>query len=171
MAHQPTLTIVAALSQNRVIGANGAIPWDLPDDRLFFRRTTLGKVLILGRKTYESIGRLLPDRTHIILTTQKRYSVPGALVAHTPTEALALATQEAETLHGDEIIVAGGSQVYAAFLPLAKRMFLTIVNVTIEGDAYFPEFDPAAWAEITREHHAKDQRHAYSFDIITYERT
>lgn len=164
------ISLIAAMGKNRVIGRGGALPWDLPDDRIFFRKATLGKVMIKGRKTYESIGRLLPDRAHVIMTKDKKYAVKGARIAHSKEEALELAKEEADQLHTDEIMVIGGAKVYEEFLPEADRIYLTIVDAQPEGDAFFPEFDEAKWREISREHHPRDERHAYSFDFVTYER-
>jgi dihydrofolate reductase len=154
-----------------VIGREGKLPWDLPDDRIYFRKVTLGKVMILGRKTYEAIGRLLPDRIHIILTTDRSYSVPGALIAHSKQEALKLAVQEANTIHEDEIIIAGGGKVYEEFLPETDRLHLTYVDAELEGDARFPKVDLSKWHEVSRTHHPVDHQHAYAFDTVVYERT
>ncbi len=170
MPKKYTITAVAAMGRNRVIGAAGKLPWDLPDDRIYFRRVTLGKVMILGRTTYEAIGRLLPDRVHIILTRDRTYTVPGALIAHSKQEAIKLALQAASTMHEDEIIVAGGGKIYEEFLPDIDRLHLTYVDAVPEGDAYFPELDLAKWQEVSREHYARDQHNQYDFDIVVYER-
>lgn len=170
MPKQYTFTAVAAMGRNRVIGAQGKLPWDLADDRIYFRKVTLGKVIILGRKTYEAIGRLLPDRVHIIVTTDRSYTVPGALIAHSKDEALKLALQEASKIHEDEIIVAGGGKVYEEFLPETDRIHLTYVDAEPEGDAFFPELDMTQWDEVSREHHEADQHNQYDFDIVVYER-
>lgn len=170
MPKRQLFTAVAAMGRNRVIGSGGKIPWDLADDRIYFRKVTLGKVMILGRKTYEAIGRLLPDRVHIIVTSDKQYQVPGALIAHSKQEAIKLATSEAAKIHEDEIIVAGGGKIYEEFLPETDRIHLTYVDAEPEGDAMFPELDLTKWDEVSREHHAKDQHNQYNFDIVVYER-
>ncbi|MBI2590224.1 dihydrofolate reductase [Candidatus Berkelbacteria bacterium] len=163
------ITMIAAIGRNRAIGKDGQIPWDLPDDRTFFRKKTTGKVLILGRNTYESIGRLLPNRSHIILTSDRKGLAPGTIVAHTPEEALAIAKRETAKINQNEIIIGGGGKVYKTFLPEATRIYLTVVEGVFEGDAFFPELDEK-WAEVERVHHAADKKHAYAFDFLMYNR-
>ena len=152
------------MAKNRVIGANGAIPWHLPDELKQFKRITMGHHLIMGRKTWESIGRPLPGRTAIVVTHQGGYRAPGALVVHSLEEALAAGTGD------DEIFVIGGSGLIAQALHLADRVYLTTVEAAPDGDTCMPEFDLAGWREVTSRSHAADERHAYPFRSVTYER-
>lgn len=158
------------MGRNRVIGVDNALPWDLPDDRAFFKATTMGKPLVKGRKTYEAIGRLLPGRRHIILTRDANYRVGGATVVHSVDEALAAARRDAVEMNADEIMVIGGGEIYKRFLPLADRIYLTEVDASPAGDAYFPELDLAEWREVSRVHHSVDARHDFAFDIVTLDR-
>ena len=138
--------LVAAVAENGVIGADGAIPWHLPEDFAHFRRTTLGGVLVMGRATYDSIGRPLPGRTTIVLTRDPSWSAEGVLVAHDLDEALALAGERATTVY-----VAGGAAVYALALPIADEQVLSEVHARPEGDTRYPDFDRAQWRETARE--------------------
>ncbi len=160
----PPITLVAAMDRHRVIGRAGSIPWRLPDDLRFFKRVTLGKPLIMGRKTFESIGRPLPGRRNIVLTRHATYNAPGCLVVPSLEKALQAARP------APEIMIAGGSEIYALFFPLAFRLYLTHVEAAVDGDTFFPEFDPSGWREILREAHDVDDRHAFRFDIVLYER-
>lgn len=160
---QPRIAIIAALARNRVIGRGNRLPWHLPDDLRHFKRLTLGRPIIMGRRTWESLPGLLPDRTHIVITRDAQYRADGAVVVHSLDEALAVAG-------GEEALVVGGAQLYGLALPRASRLYLTLVEAEVEGDAFFPETDPAAWREIAREPHAADERHAYPFAFVTLER-
>jgi dihydrofolate reductase len=142
------IVLVAAVAANGVIGNGPDIPWRLPGEQRLFKELTLGHTLLMGRTTYDSIGRPLPGRTTIVLTRSTDWSAPGVLVAHDVAEALALA----DTLPGD-VMVAGGGEVYAALLPLADELVLSEVDLEPEGDAFFPSYDAAGWTEKTREQH------------------
>lgn len=126
------ISIIAAMAENRVIGRDGAIPWDIPDDRRRFRELTMGHPIIMGRKTFESIGRPLPERTNIILTHQAEYRREGCCVVHSLADALATAGV------ADEVFICGGEELYRLALPLADRIYLTVVHEFCAGDAYFP---------------------------------
>lgn len=139
------LSIIVAMSENRVIGREGKLPWNLPEDLKRFRKLTLGHPVIMGRKTHESIGRLLPGRTNIILTQQKNYQVPGARVVDSLEKAL--------TELSDEVFILGGGEIYKQFLPRADRIYLTLVHTHIEGDVIFPEIDHSNFKEVGREYH------------------
>jgi dihydrofolate reductase len=158
-----TISIIVAMSLNRVIGRDNRLPWKLPADLRRFKRLTMGHCLIMGRKTYESIGRPLPGRTVIVLTRQPDYAPPGVLVAHTLDEALALAS-------GDEIFVAGGAEIYRQTLPLADRLYLTLIEREIAGDAYFPPLNEADWQLISQEHYDADEANPYPHRFFVYER-
>lgn len=165
MSATPPLVLVAALARNRVIGADGDMPWHLPADLKRFKAITLGKPMIMGRKTFEAIGRPLPGRRTIVVTRDSAWRAEGVEVAHELDAALALAASNAP----DEIIIAGGGQIYAQAIGRADRLRLTWIEVEPEGDAHFPEVDPAIWREITRETHpAEGDRPAHAF--VDYER-
>lgn len=165
------LTIISAVARHGAIGKDNDFPWHLRDDFRRFRKLTTGHALIMGRGNYDHlmqrIGKMLPDRVTIVVTRNPDFTAPGVLVAHSLEEAIKLA--EAATEH-DEVFVIGGAQVYASTMPLADKLDITEVNHEFDGDAYFPEIDPEVWREVSREHHAQDDRHNYSFDWVTYER-
>jgi dihydrofolate reductase len=128
------ISIIAALAENRVIGRNGAIPWDIPEDRRRFRELTMGHPVIMGRKTFEAIGQPLPGRKNIVLTRQAGYRPDGCLVAHDLAAALAACAGS------DEVFICGGGEIYREALPLAERLYLTRIPRKVEGDTFFPEF-------------------------------
>ena len=153
------------MAKNRVIGANGAIPWHLPEELKRFKVLTMGHHLIMGRKTWESIGRLLPGRETVIVTRQPRYDVPGATIARSLDDAIA-------ACDGDgEIFVIGGAELYALALPRAGRLYLTTVEAEVAGDTLMPEFDASGWREVASESFPADERNRYAFRCSTYERT
>jgi len=167
------LSILVALSENGVIGRGGELPWRLPDEMRYVKRTTMGHTLLMGRKTYESIGRPLPGRTSIVLSRDPDYRIerggpggPDVIVASRLSEAIEIATQRGES----ETFVFGGETVYTEALPIADRLYLTRVHGEIDGDAQFPSFDPADWKLVAEEHHERDERHQYSFTFQTLER-
>ena len=151
------LTLIAALGRNRVIGVDGTMPWHLPDDLAHFKATTMGHPLVMGRATFEAVGRPLPGRRTIVLTRSRTWRHPDVEVAHSFADALALAGP------ADEVFVAGGGQVYAEALPWAHRMVLTEVDASPDGDTVFPAWDEAQWQEVERASHP-------GFDIVVYER-
>ena len=157
------ISFVVAFDRKKVIGKDGHLPWRLPDDMKHVREVTTGKPLIMGRRTYESIGRPLAKRTNIVLTSDPAFHPEGVLVARTPEEALALA--------GDvpEVIVFGGARVFREFLPIADRIYLTQVDAEVSGDTYF-DFDGTDWLVVENTPHPADERHAYPFNFITLER-
>jgi len=155
------MSIVVAMGENRVIGNKGEIPWRIPGEQQIFKRLTVGKVLILGRKTHESIGRLLPDRTTVIITRQKDYRVPGAHVVHSLQEALDLAKEL-----GGDIAIGGGGEIFKETLPLADIIYLTTIHANFEGDAFFPELPPGQFRKESGEE--IDASIPYAFDV--YER-
>lgn len=159
------ITLIAAMSENRVIGKSGDLPWRLPDDMKFFMRTTRGHHVIMGRKTWESMEGALKDRTNIVITRQKNYSAEGAIVVHTLDEAL-----RQSPLDTEEVFIIGGEAIFAAALPVAQRMYLTHVHTDVDGDAYFPEFDEENWRVVNEEHHPADEKHSYVFTIRQYRR-
>jgi dihydrofolate reductase len=140
------IILVAAVARNRVIGNGPDIPWRIPGEQAEFKKLTTGHVLVMGRTTYESIGRPLPGRTTIVLTRDRAWSAEGVLVAHNLVDALAQAA-----LHPGEVVVVGGAQVYAEALPLAAEQIITEVPLEPEGDTFYPDFDRDAWVETDRE--------------------
>ena len=159
------LSIIAALDRNRAIGRDNRLPWRLPADLTRFKALTLGHHVVMGRKTFESIGRPLPGRANVVVTRQPNYEVRGAVVVHSLDEALARCAGD------DEPFVVGGAEIYRQALPAAGRLYLTEVDTEVAGaDAYFPEIDPAEWRLIDGERHPADADHAYAFCWATYER-
>ncbi|WP_027961256.1 dihydrofolate reductase [Halomonas halodenitrificans] len=144
------IAMIAAMDRNRVIGIDNRMPWHIPEDLKYFKRMTLGKPLVMGRKTFDSIGRPLPGRLNIVVTRDKGFSHDGIRVCHDIAAALTLADQQAIIEGVEEIMVMGGAEVYAQLLPLASRLYLTEVDTEVAGDARFPELDPAEWVEVSR---------------------
>ena len=158
------LSLIVAMARNRVIGLANRLPWHLPADLQFFKRTTLGKPILMGRRTFESLGRPLPGRTNIVLTGRPDYQAQGCIVVHSLTKALAAARP------ADEVMVIGGASLYAQTLARAERIYLTLVEAEPQGDVRFPELERGAWREVWREDHPADARHAYPFSFILLER-
>lgn len=156
------LAIIAAVARNGVIGSGNRLPWHLPEDLQHFKRLTMGHHLVMGRKTYDSIGRPLPGRTTIILTRQPGYRADGCLTAGSLAEALALCGTD------PEVFIVGGAELYAQTLPLADRLYLTLIEADFAGDACFPEIDLAQWRETAREQHTSASGLRFAF--VTYER-
>ncbi len=155
------------MDHNRLIGVDGGLPWRLPEDMKHFRRVTMGKPVLMGRVTYESIPprfRPLPGRTNIVLTRQDSFEAPSCVVVNSLEEALAAAAGE------PELMVIGGAQLYEQLLPQAQRLYLTLVDGEFSGDAYFPELDLSQWRELSRQEFARDERHNASFTIFLLER-
>ncbi|WP_010627226.1 dihydrofolate reductase [Halomonas sp. KM-1] len=144
------VAMIAAVSRNGVIGVDNKLPWHLPEDLKFFKRMTQAKPLIMGRKTFASIGRPLPGRLNIVVTRDKNFRHDGVRVCHDLESALFLADQQATIDASEEIMVMGGGEIYAQALPHASRIYLTEVDVEVEGDARFPELDESEWQEVQR---------------------
>lgn len=159
------VVLVAALDRCRAIGKDNALPWHLPADLKRFKALTLGKPLLMGRRTAESLGRALPGRTNLVLTRGGRVPFDGMRAVASLDDALAAADAGGAA----ELCVVGGGEVYAACLPQAARMHLTHVDTVVEGaDAFFPAFDPAHWRVLAREAHPADARHAFGFEFVDY---
>lgn len=152
------------MAKNRVIGNKGRIPWHLPNELQLFKRVTMGHHIVMGRKTYESIGRLLPGRTTVIVTRQADYRVPGAIVVHSIADAIEACGAD------DEIFVIGGGELYREVLPRADRIYLTIVEAEPAGDTHMPEIDSNAWREVSAESFPADARHRYAYRFAVLER-
>ena len=158
------VTLVVAMDLRGVIGRAGGLPWRLPDDLRRFKALTLGKTVIMGRKTYQSIGRPLPQRRNVVLTRDAQFAAPGIEVAASLESALRLCRQETE------VMVIGGAEIYRAALPSANKIELTRVEAQVDGDVLFPALDPAGWRETAREFHPADARHVYPMSFSTLER-
>ena len=157
-----SLSIIVAVARNRVIGSNNALPWHLPEDLKRFRALTTGHHIIMGRKTYESLNRLLPDRTTVIVTRNPRYQVAGALIANSLQQAISLCGND------EEVFLIGGAELYLDGFNLASKLYLTEIDGEFEGDAFLPTFDMSQWKETLRESHVSAQ--GLGFSYITYER-
>jgi dihydrofolate reductase len=164
------IVLVAAVGDNGVIGRAGGMPWRLKSDLAHFKRLTLNKPVIMGRKTYLSIGKALPQRTNIVLSRDFSLAAPGAVLATSLTAALAYARKDAEKRGTDEIMVIGGSDVFEATMPMAARLEITHVHSNAEGDVGFPPIDPAVWREAARTKHPAGPQDEASFDVTTYVR-
>lgn len=149
------ISLIAAIGKNGVIGKDNSLPWKLPADMKRFKELTLGKPVLMGRKTFESIGKPLPDRKNIILTRDKSYKAEGCIIAYSADEALKVARGS------EEIMIAGGEQIFREFLPKANRMYLTFIDKDFGGDAYFPEYNKNEWKEVKREEHENDYKYAF----------
>jgi dihydrofolate reductase len=158
------VSLIVAMGKNRVIGVNGKIPWRLPNELQLFKRVTMGHHIIMGRKTWESIGRLLPGRTTVIVTRQKDYSASGAIVKNTLESALTACNNDSE------VFVIGGGELYKLALPLAHRIYLTTVDTSPAGDTHMPEFDMRAWKLKSLEQFSADEKHAFEYEFAVYER-
>jgi len=167
MSEAPRLCLIVAMAENRVIGKDGDLPWRLPEDMKWFKETTMGKPLIMGRNTWESLPRKpLPGRANIVLTGQADYEAEGAIVVNDYGTAVENAKQAAVEAGADEIMIIGGAQVYKAALANADRLYLTEVHAAIDGDTVFPEFERSDWREISRNDRQPEEGPAYSFVVL-----
>jgi len=145
------VSLIVAVSRNGVIGLDNQLPWHLPEDLKYFKSVTMGKPLIMGRKTFESIGRPLPGRTNIVITRDSGWHAEGVEVAQTLLQAMTLARLACAQAELNEIMVIGGEQIYRLALPVADRLYLTEVQAEVEGDAFFPAYDPDQWQQISEQ--------------------
>ena len=167
------IALIVAMARNRVIGKDNAMPWHLPEDLKYFKRITLQKPVIMGRNSFESIGKPLPQRTNIIVTRNPDYKVPGCIVVNGLDQALQMVADLYETVGAEadsEVMIIGGAQIYEQSLGLADRLYLTEVQADVEGDARFPEFDREAWQEVSREDHAATDTNPYPYSFLVLER-
>ena len=163
-AKTPRVTLILARARNGVIGAKGGLPWNLPEDLAFFKRATMGHPIVMGRRTWQSIGRPLPGRRSVVVTRDRDFSTAGAEVVHSLDDAVALCHDS------DEIFVIGGAQLYSAALPRANRLLLTEIDADFEGDTFLPAAAEEEWTEASREHHPATGARAYGFDFVDYRR-
>jgi len=164
------IVIVAAVAENGVIGRSNTLPWRLKSDMAHFRELTMGKPVVLGRKTYQSIGKPLAGRTSIVVSRDGSFNAPGIIVAPSLAAALQTARGDALRRNCNAIVVAGGAHIYAQALPLATRLFITEVHKPIEGDTRFPQIDPKVWRESARSEHPAGPQDDAAFALVTYER-
>ena len=165
------VAIVVAVADNGVIGRGNALPWDLPDDLQHFKRTTMGRPVIMGRRTFESIGRPLPERLNIILTRDGAWQAPGVSVATSIEQAIDIAEDQALIDGADLVMVIGGADVYRQALPFSSRAFLTRVHGIVHGDAFFDLHQISAWRELSRLEVSAGERNSHDFSIIELENT
>ena len=158
------ISLIAAMSQNRVIGIDNQLPWKLPADLRHFRSISMGKPILMGRRTFESIGKPLPGRINIIVSRNPAFRVQGGIVVSTISEGIRAAEEH------EELMVIGGASIYSAILPLTNRMYLTLIHQDFAGDAYFTNFDESEWAETERQDCPVDEFNPYAYSFITLQR-
>ena len=151
------------MSKNQVIGKNNRLPWSLPADLAYFKNLTMGHPVIMGRKTFESLGRPLQGRENIIVTTNAQYQQPGCKIFHSLDESLAFSS-------GKQVFVIGGAQVYRQFMPHADRLYITLVNQIIAGDSFFPDINPAGWRLLSQTKGEKSAENPYDFSFLIYDK-
>lgn len=159
MQNSKTITLIAAMARNRAIGQAGAMPWHLPDELKHFKDTTMGKPIVMGRKTWESIGHALPGRQNIVVTRNRDYRAAGCLVVPSLSRAI-------ERAEGTEIMVIGGGQLYRQALPMADRMMLTLVDCAPAADTWFPEWNEQEWTEIKRRTQSINENNEFAYEVV-----
>jgi len=163
------ISLIVAVAENGVIGRDGGLPWQISADLKHFKTLTMGKPMIMGRKTFDSIGKPLPGRTSIVITRRKDFAPDGVIVANAWPAALEAAAKTLKESDQQEVMVIGGAEIYALAMSGAKRLYVTEVHEVVEGDTVFPEIDKNRWQEIRREKHAPDNPAEPSFSFVTYE--
>ncbi len=161
---KPRISIIVAMAKNRTIGINNTLPWRCPADLKRFKALTMGHHIVMGRKTYESIGKPLPGRTTVIVTRNISMAVSGCLVAHSLDQAIDLCGTD------NEIFIIGGAEIYAQALPMADKLYLTEIQQDVIGDAAFPDFNLSQWREISRETHHQEMPEPLEFHFVEYQR-
>ena len=161
------ISLIVAADENNVIGHQGSLPWKLPADMKFFRETTKGHPVIMGRKTYASIGRALPGRQNVVVTRQEDFEAPGCKVVNSLVDAIVVASMADGN---EEIFVIGGGELYRDVLPSADRVYLTRVHASVEGDTTFPELNPKEWKEIDRREHPADAENPEAMTFLVYDK-
>lgn len=159
------LSIIVAHDRNRVIGKNNQLPWHLPQDLAYFKKVTMGRPVIMGRKTHESIGRLLPGRENIVITRNKNYQADGCMIIHSLND-----IRQLEKKFQGEIFIIGGAEIFEKTLHEVDRLYITYIDEEFEGDTFFPEINLNEWKEISREKGIKDEKNPYDYEFIVYER-
>lgn len=164
------LAIIVAAAENGVIGRNNALPWHLPEDLRYFKRVTMGKPIVMGRKTFESIGRPLPGRTNIVISRNPDFLAEGVKVVASLDDALALADNIAHIDGAREVVVIGGAEIYRLAIPRADRMYITQVHASVDGDALLPGIDWSGWQEVSKEAHQASANNPYDYSFVVYDR-
>ncbi|SDK00788.1 type 3 dihydrofolate reductase [Microbulbifer yueqingensis] len=164
------VALIAAVARNGAIGLGNSLPWRISGDLQYFKRTTLGKPVVMGRKTFESIGRPLPGRDNIVISRNPQWGADGVISVSSLGQALAVAGESAVASGADEVMVIGGAEIYRQALPLARRLYLTEVDAEVEGDAFFPEIDDS-WVESFRECHPASDKDEYNYCLVRYDRS
>jgi dihydrofolate reductase len=156
------ISFVVAMDENRAIGKDNDLPWYLPNDLKHFKKTTMGKPIVMGRKTYESIGKPLPGRENIVVTRDQSYEAEGTTIVHSVDEVL--------QINAEEVCVIGGSEIFKQFLPVADRLYITEIHHTFEADTYFPELNDNEWKELSRTEGIVDEKNKYPHEFVVYEK-
>lgn len=164
------ISLIWAMAENRVIGRDNKLPWHLPNDLKYFKRLTTGKAVIMGRKTYDSIGKPLPNRTNIVITRDTAFSAEGIKVVHSLADAIEMAEAECLINGNDEVIIMGGAEIYKQALPQADRLYVTLVHAEVEGDAYFPEVDFSQFELKSRDDYQADGPNPYDYSFCFYQK-
>lgn len=164
------LSLIVAVAENGVIGKNNNLPWKLSSDLKYFKARTMGRPIIMGRKTYQSIGKPLPDRVNIVITRDVTFAEEGVITAHTLDMALEVGKNLALARGVDEVMVIGGAEIYALTLPDADRLYLTRVHGDVEGDVFFPDLDPDDWLEASHEHFGAGEKDSHDYSLIVLDR-
>lgn len=162
-------SIIVAMAENRVIGINNKLPWYLPNDLKYFKQITMGKPILMGRKTYESIGKPLPGRSNIVISRNPDWSAQGVKVVHSLEQAFELAESIVEIDGQDEMLVIGGDQIYQSSLPMIDRIYLTQVHSKVNGDAWFPEVNWSEWREVGREDFKAEGANPYDYSFVIFD--
>jgi dihydrofolate reductase len=160
------IALIVAASQNHVIGLDNQLPWHLPEDLQYFKAVTMGKPILMGRKTYDSIGRPLPGRVNIVLTRDTNWTAQGVEVVNNLDAAIAASEKACKAADVDELMIIGGEQIYRKFLPVANKLYLTKVEAEIEGDAYFPVIDSNQWRQVAEKIPEKVGNYSYRFVVL-----
>jgi dihydrofolate reductase len=161
---KPRVSLIVAMARNRVIGVNNALPWHLPADLKHFKALTMGHHIVMGRKTYESIGKPLPGRTSMVVTRNANYAPPGVVVANSLAEAISACGDD------EEIFVIGGAELYRLAIDIADRIYLTEIDADFPGDAHFTELDRMLWQEARRDSHAPDEKNRYPYHFVVLDK-
>lgn len=160
--------MIAAMAHQRVIGKDQKMPWHLPADLAFFKKTTIGSPILMGRKTYQSIGRPLPARLNIVITRNPDLNIAGCEVVTSLEQAITIANEKSK--HSNELFITGGSHLYSHFLPLADRLYLTLIDATLSGDTYFPDYQQHQWHQLSRIDHQADEKNIYPYSFLVLDR-
>ena len=158
------LSIIVAVTRNGIIGRDGSMPWHLPDELRYFKKITWGKPIVMGRKTHQSIGKALPGRDNIVITTNPEFDAPGCQVVNSFEQALAA------TADADEVMIIGGSSLFEEAMPRAERLYLTLIDADLDGDVRFPDWQPDDWQLVQSEQHPADNLHDYPFEMHIWQR-